>query len=324
MALSAQLDHALKVLRAGGLLGLPTETVYGLGADASNELAVRRIFAAKGRPSSHPLIVHVASLERARPWTQGFPEAGERLARAFWPGPLTLIVKRSGLASDTVTGEQDTVGLRVPGHDLALALLDGFQGGVAAPSANRFGQVSPTTAQHVEAELGDEVDFVLDGGPCEVGVESTIVDVASDRPRLLRPGGIGREAIEQILGEPLLLAGDATDIRAPGMLQSHYAPRAGLRLLGAEQLFAEALRLRDSGVRVIVLAPQGAARLPEGVAQLVVPADDVGFARVLYSRLREADALGDLILAVPPPESGLGLAVRDRLRRASGPRPAGL
>ena len=321
MALSPEIVRAVEVLRAGGLIGLPTETVYGLGADASNDLAVRRIFAVKGRPSTHPLIVHVGSVESAREWALGgLTEAGEKLATAFWPGPLTLIVKRSARASDAVTGGQDTVGLRVPRHPLALALLEAFGGGVAAPSANRFGRVSPTTAAHVLHELSDGVDLILDGGPSHVGVESTIVDVTHDPPRLLRPGGVSREAIEAVLGRTLVLATHATDVRAPGMLESHYAPRAGLWLVSAEEVFAEAQRRRDAGAKVVVLAPASIS-LPDGVVRLSVPPDDAGFARVLYAHLREADALGDLILAVPPAESGLGLAVRDRLQRASRPRP---
>ena len=319
MAPSPEILRAVDVLRAGGLIALPTETVYGLGADASNDLAVRRIFAVKGRPSSHPLIVHVASVERAREWATSLTDAGEKLAHAFWPGPLTLIVERSARASDAVTGGQDTVGLRVPAHPLALDLLSAFGGGIAAPSANRFGRVSPTTAEHVRSELGAEVDLVLDGGPSRVGVESTIVDVTCDPPRLLRPGGVAREAIEAVLGQRLVLATHATDVRAPGMLESHYAPRAGLWLVSAEEVFAEAVRRRDAGARVVVIAP-GLLPLPEGVARLTVPTDEAGFARVLYAHLRDADALGDLILAVPPPESGLGLAVRDRLQRASAPR----
>lgn len=307
------------MLRAGGLIGLPTETVYGLGADASNELAVRRIFAVKGRPSTHPLIVHVGSVEHARSWALALTQEAECLARAFWPGPLTLIVERSALASDAVTGGQGTVGLRVPAHPLALELLREFGGGVAAPSANRFGKVSPTTAEHVHSELGDEIDLILDGGPSQVGVESTIVDVTSRAPRLLRPGGVSCEAIEAQLGRPLVRATQATDVRAPGMLESHYAPRAGLWLVTAQQVFEEAARRSEAGARVVVIAPQGTT-LPRGVALLPVPTDEAGFARVLYSRLREADAVGDFILAVPPRESGLGLAVRDRLQRASARR----
>lgn len=316
MASSEELQRAVQVLRQGGLIALPTETVYGLGADASNDLAVRRIFAAKGRPSSHPLIVHVGSVERAREWAIELGANGEKLAAAFWPGPLTLIVKRSALASDAVTGGQDTVGLRVPSHPLALQLLQQFGGGIAAPSANRFGRVSPTTAAHVKSELGDEVDLILDGGASTVGVESTIIDVTKDTPRLLRPGGVSREDVERVLGVKLVLATHATDVRAPGMLESHYAPRAGLRLVAASDVFREAEQLQKSGARVVVIAAEGTS-LPAGVALLPVPSDEAGFARVLYAHLRQADSLGDQILAVPPQESGLGLAVLDRLRRAS-------
>ncbi|MEW6430647.1 MAG: L-threonylcarbamoyladenylate synthase [Myxococcota bacterium] len=320
MTPDSDIARAVTVLEGGGLVALPTETVYGLGADAQNELAVRRIFAVKRRPSTHPLIVHVASLEAARAWVADVPPTGEALAKTFWPGPLTLILRRSALASDTVTGGQDTVGLRVPDHPLALALLRALPGGgIAAPSANRFGKVSPTTAQHVRDELGDDVDYVLDGGPSQVGVESTIVDVTGEAPRLLRPGGVPKEAIERVLGRPLLLATDATDVRAPGMLESHYAPRAGLWLIDAEHLAAEAQARLGAGQHVVVLAP-ASVPAPAGAQRLDVPADAGGFARVLYARLREADALGDVILAVPPPESGLGLAVRDRLSRAAAPR----
>jgi L-threonylcarbamoyladenylate synthase len=218
-----------------------------------------------------------------------------------------------------VTGGQDTVGLRVPAHPLAQALLESFQGGIAAPSANRFGQVSPTTAAHVRAELGTDVDCILDGGPCAVGVESTIVDVTSPSPRLLRPGGVAKESLEQVLGCEVPLATHAVDVRAPGMLESHYAPRAGLWLASAAEVFAEAERRRQQGIGVVVIAPEGTS-VPQGVMLLPVPADEAGFAQALYARLREADALGEVIVAVPPPASGLGLAVRDRLQRAAAPR----
>lgn len=312
------IDQAVEVLRAGGLIGLPTETVYGLGADASNELAVRRIFAVKGRPANHPLIVHVASEAIARSWSSNWPEAATELARAFWPGPLTLIVKRSSLASDAVTGGQETVGLRVPQHSLALELLRRFGGGVAAPSANRFGRVSPTTAQHVRDELGADVELVLDGGPCRVGVESTIVDVTS-APRVLRPGGIGREQVSKVLGVEVPMATHAIDVRAPGMLASHYAPRAGLWVVTPETLGAEVVARQGSGAKVAVLAPRGVP-VPPGVTSFEAPDDD-GYARQLYATLREVDARGfDVVLAVPPSESGVGLAVIDRLRRAAAPR----
>lgn len=314
------LPQALGVLRSGGLIALPTETVYGLGADASNELAVRRIFAVKGRPSTHPLIVHVADLTAARHWASSFPRAAEVLAAAFWPGPLTLIVPRSARASDAVTGGQDTVGLRVPDHPLTHELLTLFDGGIAAPSANRFGHVSPTTAQHVRDELGDEVDFVLDGGPATIGVESTIVDVSQGPPRVLRPGGVSREDLERVLGESVPVVTEATDVRAPGLLASHYAPRAGLWLVTESELSPEAQRRAASGVKVAVFAPPHVV-LPAGVGRFEVPADAKGYARLLYALLREADAQGfELILAAPPEATGLGLAVRDRLNRAATPR----
>jgi L-threonylcarbamoyladenylate synthase len=317
---SDEVRRAAQVLREGGLIGLPTETVYGLGADASNELAVRRIFAVKGRPSNHPLIVHVASEAHARRWADGWPVAAEQLAHAFWPGPLTLIVKRSALASDAVTGGQETVGLRVPDHPLALELLAAFDGGVAAPSANRFGRVSPTTAKHVRDELGNDVELVLDGGACRVGVESTIVDLSGATPRLLRPGGVPKEAVERVLGHEVPLASHATDVRAPGMLASHYAPRAGLWLVEAAALAGEATRRLAAGAKVAVVAPAGVA-LPEGVTAFAVPTDDGGYARALYATLREVDERGlDVVLAVPPAETGVGLAVVDRLRRAAAPR----
>lgn len=313
------LSRAVDALRAGGLIGLPTETVYGLGADASNELAVRRIFAVKGRPSSHPLIVHVASLEAARRWVRALPPPAVALGEALWPGPLTLVLPRSDLASDAVTGGQDTVAVRVPNHPLALALLGAFGGGVAAPSANRFGRLSPTTAAHVRAELGDDVDVIVDGGPCAVGVESTIVDLTGPAPRLLRPGGVPRETLEAVLGHPLRAAERESEVRAPGMLESHYAPRAGVRLVEAGAVEARALEAAAAGHRVVVLGSPG-LRLDPRLTRLDVPDDAAEFARVLYGRLREADELGDLLMVVPPPESGLGLAVGDRLRRAAAPR----
>jgi L-threonylcarbamoyladenylate synthase len=316
---SDDIARAVRVLREGGLVALPTETVYGLGADARNELAVRRIFAVKGRPSTHPLIVHVASFEDARAWVAEVPQVAERLAAAFWPGPLTLVMRRSPLASDAVTGGQDTVALRVPAHGVALRLLRAFGGGIAAPSANRFGEVSPTCAAHVREALGNDVDLVLDAGPCQVGVESTIVDVTREPLRLLRPGGTSREALEAVLGQSVALATAAPDVRAPGMLESHYAPRAGLWLVDAPHLAVDAARRLALGARVVVIAPQRVPA-PPGVIRLDVPEDAEGFARVLYARLREADRLGDVILAVPPPDSGLGLAVRDRLTRAAAPR----
>jgi L-threonylcarbamoyladenylate synthase len=312
------LHRAVEVLRRGGLVGLPTETVYGLAADAENELAVRRIFAVKGRPSTHPLIVHLASAEAVKGWVARLPPEAEALADAFWPGPLTLVLPRSTRASDAVTGGQGTLAVRVPAHPVALAVLQAFGGGLAAPSANRFGRVSPTRAAHVLADLGGEVDFILDGGPCSVGVESTIVDLSGPEPALLRPGGVSLEALERVLGRPVPqhIAGD---VRAPGMLPSHYAPRAGLVLAGRNEAPRLAVELQRAGRRVALCSPEDAA--PPGVVHLPVPDDVTELARSLYALLREVDAAGvDLAVVVVPEEAGLGLAVLDRLRSAAAPR----
>ena len=311
---------AVAVLRRGGLVGLPTETVYGLAADAENELAVRRIFAVKGRPSSHPLIVHVAHPEAMESWARAVPPDAVRLAEAFWPGPLTLVLPRSPRASDAVTGGQDTVAIRVPGHPVALALLRAFGGGVAAPSANRYGRVSPTRAEHVRADLGSDVDLVLDGGPARVGVESTIVDLSGEAPVLLRPGGVGPEELARVLGRSPLPAGTST-VRAPGLLRSHYAPRAGVLLVEPAAVMSRALALAEGGARVAVAVPDG-LEVPAPLTALRIPGDIEGLARELYALLRSLDAGGiDVAVVSVPREEGLGLAVVDRLRRAAAPRP---
>ncbi|MHB8874205.1 MAG: L-threonylcarbamoyladenylate synthase [Myxococcaceae bacterium] len=316
---AADLDRAVEVLRQGGLVAFPTETVYGLGADAGNELAVRRIFAAKGRPSTHPLIVHLTDAAALDDWAQEVPSSARRLAEAFWPGPLTLVLPRSERASDAVTGGQPTVALRVPAHPLALELLARFGGGVAAPSANRFGGVSPTTAAHVRQDLGGEVDLVLDGGPCAVGVESTIVDLASPEPALLRPGGVAREELERVLGRSLPLRAQGGP-RVPGTLPSHYAPRAGLVLVAPSELGARALALALQGRKVAVMG-ELPGRLPAGAGHFPVPSDPAAFARALYATLRQIDEAGfEVIVAATPSPEGLGLAVHDRLTRASAPR----
>ena len=315
-----RINEAVAVLKRGGLVAVPTETVYGLGADAENELAVRRIFAVKGRPASHPLIVHLADASQVHTWARKVPVQLDALARAFWPGPLTVVLWRSDRASDAVTGGQDTVALRVPAHPLTLELLQAFGGGLAAPSANRFGKVSPTTAEHVRAELGGDVDLVLDGGPCSVGVESTIVDLTGLEPRILRPGGVSREDLVRVLGRPVRLGAGADDPRAPGMLASHYAPRAGLLVVERTKLFAEAERHSREGRRVAALAP-ASLPIPPEVHRAEVPEDAEGFARELYGALRRLDAEGfDLVVAAMPDEQGLGLALKDRLLKAAAPR----
>jgi len=309
---------AVDLLRSGGLVALPTETVYGLGADAENELAVRRIFAAKGRPPSHPLIVHVLDATAAWSWTREFPEAAGRLAAAFWPGPLTLVLRRSGRAADAITGGQDTVALRAPGHPVMRQVLAAFGGGIAAPSANRFGRVSPTRAEHVRADLGDAVDLILDAGPCPIGIESTIVDVSGEHPGLLRPGAVSPEEIERVLGRPLGAA--PSHVRAPGLLRSHYAPSASVELVAEEEIPGRAEALQREGRKVAVIAP-GGSELPPGAREFPIAADSAGFARDLYATFREIDRQGfDIILVVSPPSSGLGWAIRDRLARAASPR----
>jgi L-threonylcarbamoyladenylate synthase len=310
--------HAVAVLRAGGLVAFPTETVYGLGADASRDDAAAKIFAVKGRPRAHPLIVHLAAGAPLDEWAAELPDAARRLVAAAWPGPLTVIVKRGARVALATTGGADTVGLRVPAHPMALTLLDAFGGGIAAPSANRFGAVSPTTADHVVADLGDDVDYILDGGPCAVGVESTIVDFSRARPVLLRPGGLAREAIEQIVGP--LDAADAEAPAAPGTLASHYAPRAEVIAVAPHEVPAAVAAARGS---IAVLAPSAAFAAWGSLAALAYPLPDdlPGMARGLYAALRDLDAKGvDVVIAALPPAVGLGEAVGDRLRRAAGPR----
>jgi L-threonylcarbamoyladenylate synthase len=307
-----RIRRAAEILRAGGLVAFPTETVYGLGADASSEAALKKLYAVKRRPADHPVIVHFANAELAFEWAREVPEAARRLAARFWPGPLTLILKRSPKAGNFVTGGQDTVGLRVPSHPVAQALLREFSGGVAAPSANRFGRVSPTRAAHVQDDLGADVDMVLEGGDSEVGIESTIVDLSRARAVLLRPGATPAAALEQALGAPLA-APDARAPRAPGTLERHYAPNTPLRLVASHELDAELAR---SGGKAAVLA---FSRPDEHAARwLRMPRDPAGYAHRLYAALRELDAAGcSQILVEQLPEGPEWNAVRDRLRRAA-------
>ncbi|MEY4070309.1 MAG: hypothetical protein RL721_923 [Candidatus Eisenbacteria bacterium] len=318
-----ELDTAVRALRAGRLVAFPTETVYGLGADASNPDAVSRVFAVKGRPTSHPLIVHLASAAAMPAWADPVPEAAQRLAERFWPGPLTIVLRRGSRTPLAVTGGHDTVALRVPAHPVALALLERFGGGLAAPSANRFGSVSPTTAQHVRDDLGTDVDVVLDGGACAVGVESTIVDLSGDAPVLLRPGGVTREDLESVLG-CALSQGGARTVAAPGQHPSHYAPHAQVRLVPVPEVANEVRALLAQGQRVGVWAPADvpAAELAGAVVR-TLPATLDEQAHELYEVLRAFDRDGcTTIVACLPPEHGLGLALADRLRKAAGPRPA--
>jgi L-threonylcarbamoyladenylate synthase len=310
---------AAAILARGGLVAFPTETVYGLGGDATSDKAAARIFAVKGRPRAHPLIVHLASHElRLDGWAREIPPLAKRLVALAWPGPLTVILKRGPRVALATTGGSDTVGLRVPAHPVAQELLLRFGGGIAAPSANRFGHVSPTTADHVEKDLGSDVDYILDGGACAVGVESTIIDFSRGHPVLLRPGGMARGDIETITG-PLAEADDAAPA-APGMLASHYAPRAEVIAVDPNDVPAAVARAIGS---VAVLAPARAFLEWGDLPALAYPLPDEldGMARHLYAALRDLDARGvDVVIAALPPAVGLGEAVGDRLRRAAGPR----
>lgn len=316
---ASTLDDALAALRRGEAIGLPTETVYGLAADAHDPAAVRRIYALKGRPSDHPLIVHVADAVTASRWAGDWPDAAEALAEAFWPGPLTLILPRAANVPDEVTGGQDTVGLRVPAHPVAQALLKAFEGGVAAPSANRFGRLSPTTAAHVREEFGDAVPIVLDGGDCEIGLESTIVDLSSETPRILRPGKISRPEIEDVIG-PVAEGKDGDSPRASGTLASHYAPRASVEVLARAPLVARFHELAKRGQTVAALLR---GQPFKGIDGEVLPSDLAGYGHALYAALRRLDARGfDVLLAELPPHTAAWAAVNDRLKRAAAPRDA--
>jgi L-threonylcarbamoyladenylate synthase len=311
------LETAADLLRAGALVAIPTETVYGLAADASNPAAVRAIFAAKGRPADHPVIVHLPASSALDEWAADVPEAARRLAGEFWPGPLTLVLRRASHVDPVITGGQDTIGLRVPAHPATQALLQRFGGAVAAPSANRFGHVSPTTAEHVLSEFDDEVAAVLDGGPCEVGVESTIVDLSAEKPRLLRPGMIPTEALEHVLRMPLEVPADRQGPRASGRLPSHYAPRAPVRLVPGEELTGAAAVAAERGPVAVLSHQPGPAPRP-GVYWQSLPADPAGYAHELYAALRAADETNPAeILVERVPDNDAWAAIADRLERAA-------
>jgi L-threonylcarbamoyladenylate synthase len=311
------IEHAVAILKSGGLVAFPTETVYGLGADASNPDAVARIFAVKGRPANHPVIVHLADAVQAANWARELPVAARQLARKFWPGPLTVILKRAPGVSDVVTGGQDTVALRVPSHPVVLQLLARFGSGIAAPSANRHGRVSATTAEHVRSEFGDAIDCVLDGGETRVGIESTIVDLSGAAPTLLRPGWIGATELEQVLGVPL--AAPAADApRAPGTLARHYAPQTPLIVTEFDLLMELAATLTRVGKRVAALALTERHPVHEGLMWVAAPSDPAAYAHTLYANLRELDKAGcETILVERPPQTAEWIAINDRLARAA-------
>ena len=313
-----EVARAAALLRTGELVAFPSETVYGLGADASNPLAIAKIFKAKGRPADHPLIVHLPDVSHLERWAIDIPEAAGKLAAAFWPGPLTLILKRRPGVPDAVTGGQDTVGLRVPNHPLALQLLREFAGGVAAPSANRFGRISPTTAAHVREELGSSVAMILDGGPCAVGIESTILDLSGGDPWILRPGMLDAVAIGTVLGGTPAFGSKQNAPRVSGSLEAHYAPRTPLQLVAPADIADAASTALGAGRRVAVLAPEPFALDHPNLAWHAASADPARFAHDLYAALREFDAAAcDLILVAAPPADDAWRALADRLRRAA-------
>lgn len=318
----SDIRRAVQLLLAGEIVALPTETVYGLGADARNPDALAKIFCTKGRPADHPLIVHLPGDDHLERWATDIPPLAWELAEQFWPGPLTLILKRSSDVPDAVTGGQDTVGLRVPGHPMALALLREFaaaggSGGIAAPSANRFGRISPTTAQHVRDDLGDSVPLILDGGPCQVGIESTIVDLSRESPVILRPGMVSAEALGLVLGfSPVIYGALQAAPRVSGSMEAHYAPRAAMLLLSSELMGAELLRVQAEGKSVAALS----RHRPAGTLKCWIPSalDSRRYGHDLYANLRQLDASGaDLILVEAVSAKEEWAAVSDRLRRAA-------
>ena len=307
------LDHAVHVLKTGRLVALPTETVYGLAADARNEAALKKIFAAKGRPSDHPLIVHIATIDQLSDWAMTIPAYAHKLAEHFWPGPMTLILPKQADVLDLVTGGQTTVGIRIPQHPIAQAVLHAFNGGLAAPSANLFGHISPTSAQHVKQSLGEQVDFILDGGPCAVGIESTIIDCTTPQPRILRPGMITKAMIETATQ---LTINDEHSCapRVSGALASHYAPRTPTHLLNTARL-DETLQQTDNSV---VLSRRKPGIRKPGVHWIVMPHDAEAYAHILYEKLHYADQLQcQQLLIEEVPNDPEWQGIQDRLRKAS-------
>ena len=311
---TANKDAAAALIK-GNLVAFPTETVYGLGADATNEDAIAKIYKVKGRPEDHPLIVHISSLGNLNKWARDIPEYAVKLARAFWPGPMTLVLPRTGIAKDFITGGQDNVGIRVPSHTVALALLKEFEDqgglGVAAPSANRFGAVSPTTATAVEIELADflsENDQILDGGPCLVGVESTIINCTQNKPSILRPGAVTKEMIEDALGITIDLTisnSGSVQIKAAGLLESHYAPNAKVFLTGSPTMGDGFIALESFTT-------------PAGAIRVAAPKTNEEFAQVLYEAFRLVDIMGlSRLFVVPPTGDGIAVAINDRLSKSA-------
>ncbi|WP_347988331.1 L-threonylcarbamoyladenylate synthase [Methylomonas sp. AM2-LC] len=311
------ISHAVELLKIGRLVAFPTETVYGLGADASNPDAVAKIFAAKGRPIDHPVIVHLARAAQIYDWAESVPDTALILAEAFWPGPLTIILNKNAQVSLAVTGGQNTVALRIPANPVALQLLEAFGNGIAAPSANRFGHISPTQAGHVAEELGDSVDCILDGGPCSVGVESTIIDLTDTHPTLLRPGRITRSQLKNVLHTEIRLSSQ-NKIRAPGLLAVHYAPHTMALLCPAETLIAMVDEMCSKGKNIGILAFSDVIAALPCPHLIQLPECAEHYETALYSALRELDNLQlDTILIEQPPDHEAWAAVNDRLNKAT-------
>lgn len=316
--ITSNIAKAVEILRAGGLVAFPTETVYGLGADASNLAAVRRVFQAKERPYDHPLIVHIGGIEQLGDWAQNVPSDAIKLAQAFWPGPLTMIFKKQLHVLDIVTGWQDTIGLRVPRHPVAQSLLQAFGSGIAAPSANKFTHVSPTTALSVQEELNGEVELILEGGDCEIGLESTIIDMTQSVPVVLRPGIITSQEIEQVLGITIRsMRQDKPTVRAPGMHHLHYAPKTRAMLIETKNIpfMLEKLRTQDLPIACLI---RSEFAFDDKVDWIKMPSDAPSYAKRLYQTLRSVDNQNyKQIMIEMVPESIEWEAIRDRLLRAT-------
>lgn len=308
------IQKAAKLLQQGELVAFPTETVYGLGAAATIPLAVQKIFLAKGRPADHPLIVHLSNSQQLKDWAREIPNIAWQLAEQFWPGPLTLVLPKAPHVSDLITGGQDTVGIRIPGHPVAQALLKAYGHGVVAPSANRFGKVSPTLASHVQAELGEQVAMILDGGPCQVGIESTIVDLSGKHPRILRPGMISATQISQVIGS-IETGADLDSPRVSGNLLNHYAPQTPLKIISAEKLKSPQY-IPPNNTAVLSFNPLFSQN--PTIHWIKMPLEPETYAHILYAKLREIDQLGyEQIFIEEVPNTENWSAIRDRLQKAS-------
>ena len=319
-----QIATAARILNKGGVVAFPTETVYGLGADVTNEAAIRKIYEIKRRPENHPLIVHIGDMTQLEYWAQEIPQSALKLAEYFWPGPLTLILKRSKHVPNSVTGGQDTVGIRIPAHPVALALLHaiGSEKALAAPSANLYGRISTTSAAHVQTVLNKKVDMILDGGTCEIGLESTILGFERENVSMLRPGGIPVTAIELVINKPVQLKkNQSSEIRVSGSLPSHYAPATPLKLYPADKIFQEAQRLSKQDVRLVIITWSGidlSSFDSSNVRHVRMPQDPINYGKHLYAKLHQYDdKTFDYILMESPPELPDWLAINDRLQRAS-------